>query len=197
MAAEKGCWKCCSSRGAPDNPPITSCSSDAPNCREVQIFHLAGAPLSSLRARRTSKTLAKRDFVTWLEQPSRHFSCSSDVQNCSDMMRHANRVFCVVVFLRVFVFLCVCVFSCMCVCAFVFCVFVFLCLRVCVLCVCVLVSVPLCVRVCVFVIVRVFVFVSLCLFLFVCVFVFVRSCVFAFAFFAWLCFDHSKLMFNS
>ena len=168
MAAEKGCWKCCSSRrGAPDNLPITSCSSDAPNCREVQILHLAGAPLSSLRARRTSKTLAKRDFVTWLEQPSRHFSCSSDVQNCSDMMRHENRVFCVVVFLRVFVFLCVCVFSCMCVCAFVFCVFVFLCLRVCVLCVCVLVSVPLCVRVCVFVIVRVFVFVSLCLF-FVC-----------------------------
>ena len=36
-------------------------------------FSRAEAIFSSLRARRTSKTVAKRQFLTWSEQPSRHF----------------------------------------------------------------------------------------------------------------------------
>ena len=90
----------------------------------MQIFHLAGATLSSLRARRTSETAAKREFVTWLEQPCRHnfLSVGRSNLNCSDTQ---------------IVFLCLCVFS------------RFVCLRVCVLCVCVCECVFVCFRFCV------------------------------------------------
>ena len=84
-----------------------SCSSDAENCGEMRSLHFAGATLSSLWARRTSKTVVKCKSLRLPTQPSRQFvlvgrpkltvmkcefsgssrnhvivSCSSDVQNC-------------------------------------------------------------------------------------------------------------------
>ena len=91
---------------AGDNPLVTSWSSDAQYCGEMQILHMSLATLSSLRARRTPKTVVKCEFCAC---PSRHFvlvgrpklwrnakfsgssrdlivvSCSSDIQNCGEM----------------------------------------------------------------------------------------------------------------
>ena len=52
---------------------VTSCSSDAQNCGEMQIHELPEATLSSFRAYRTPKTVVKRKFFRLPKQPSRHF----------------------------------------------------------------------------------------------------------------------------
>ena len=91
------------------NPLVTSCSSDVQNWGEMRILKLAVATLSSFRARRTSKTEVKCEFWSSPSRPSRRFvlvgrpklrwnanrpgssgnplvvSCSSDVQNWSEM----------------------------------------------------------------------------------------------------------------
>ena len=124
-AAESGCWewlwiktslKISSSfyagwvwlTPAGNNPLVTSWSSDAQNCGEMRILHMSLATLSSLRGRRTPKTVVKCKFITSRAQPSRHFvligrpklwwnanlsrrrsnplvtSWLSDVQNCGE-----------------------------------------------------------------------------------------------------------------
>ena len=50
----------------------------------MQIFHVAEATLSSLRARRTPKTVVKCKFSVRSRNPL-VISCSSDVQNCGEM----------------------------------------------------------------------------------------------------------------
>ena len=54
----------------PRNPLVTSCSSDAQNCGEMRILHMS---LSSLRARRTSKTVAKCKILWVVARPYRCF----------------------------------------------------------------------------------------------------------------------------
>ena len=56
-----------------DHPLVTSCSSDVQNCGEMRSLHFFVATLSSLRARRTSKTEVKCEVCTSSSQPSRHF----------------------------------------------------------------------------------------------------------------------------
>ena len=78
------------------NPLVTSCSSDAQNCGEMQIFHVAEATLSSFRAHRAPKTVVKCKFMSCPKQPSRHFVLIGrpklwwsanflDPQNCGEM----------------------------------------------------------------------------------------------------------------
>ena len=55
------------------NPLVTSCSSDVQNCGEMRSLHFFVATLSSLRARRTSKTEVKCESAWVLSQPSRRF----------------------------------------------------------------------------------------------------------------------------
>ena len=91
-----------------DNPLVTSCVSDAQNCGKMQILDLPERPfhhfvrvgrsklwsnadlsrrlatLSSLRARRTFKTVVKCKFLTWTRDPF-VTSCLSDAQNCGKL----------------------------------------------------------------------------------------------------------------
>ena len=55
------------------NPLVTSWSSDVQNWGEMRSLHVVVATLSSLRARRTSKTEVKCESAWVLSQPSRRF----------------------------------------------------------------------------------------------------------------------------
>ena len=63
---------------------VTSCSSDAQKCGEMQKFLIADATFSSFRARRTPKTVVKCEFAAGPRNPF-VVACSSDDQNCDEM----------------------------------------------------------------------------------------------------------------